>query len=214
VAQGALFPTGVSACHNLVCLSPNAHLFWGKAYFALQPIELSEDPTRLTVRFFWLQFHDKSSEVTFIQRPTLPNDLGEGPNSAKLWNDDTENKIRSGDEFYITTDDPVERPLPSYALIEMQWFLHRVAAISGGAEPEDEDDEDSDDDDDLPMRVQRALDWGVEDMDVEEMPGLGQVPRPVPHGQENVESKHASATAEGQGVDIADQTAKNPEWVA
>lgn len=211
----ALFPAGTDFCHNLICLSPNAHEFWGRAYFALQPIELSEDKKRLTIRFFWLQSHDKSSEVNILQRPSLSSDLDHGPKASKLWNHETDKKIRSGDEFSLETDDPVARPLPSFALLEMQWFLHRVAAISGAAEPQDEYGSDSDEDDDLPMAVQKGLDLDTEDLHLEMAPSLvmdrssSTVPIPssspvhrIPVAPEDVIFKHVAATREEESTEM------------
>jgi hypothetical protein len=74
-----LFPSGTEACHNLVGLSPNAHDSWGRAYFALQPIEFSEDANRPIVRFFWLPPRQNFSEASILQRPSLPLDLDHGP---------------------------------------------------------------------------------------------------------------------------------------
>jgi hypothetical protein len=63
-----------------------------------------------------------------------------------LFNTESRKIICSGDEFSLETDDPVLRPLPDFRLLEMQWFLHRVTAMSGAAEIQDEFDDDSDDD--------------------------------------------------------------------
>src|SRR5262249_49174956 len=64
--------------------------------------------------------------------------------------------------FNQSTVDPMLRPLPNFVLLEMQWILHRVAAMSGAAEPQDEygdsdDDDDGNDGNDLPMAVQKRL---------------------------------------------------------
>jgi hypothetical protein len=49
----------------------------------------------------------------------------------------TGNPIYSGDKIYLTTDDPVLRPLPDLALLDIQWNLQRVTALTGVAEPQD-----------------------------------------------------------------------------
>ena len=56
--------------------------------------------------------------------------------------------VASGTVFTLTTEDPKEFPLPSRPLLEMQWLLHRVAAMSGAAEAQD--DSDWDDNDEAP----------------------------------------------------------------
>jgi hypothetical protein len=54
--------------------------------------------------------------------------------------------VTSGDIFELKIDNPEIRPLPSFQILEMQWFLQRVLGMAGAAEV-DEDllDEDEDD---------------------------------------------------------------------
>jgi len=44
----------------------------------------------------------------------------------------------------ITTENPDTNPLPSFELLQMQWILHRLVAISGAADVTDEELEDED----------------------------------------------------------------------
>jgi hypothetical protein len=53
--------------------------------------------------------------------------------------------IQSGDIFILTTDDPDNKPLPNWELLEMQWFLQRVTAMSGAARTPNIDLNDDDD---------------------------------------------------------------------
>jgi hypothetical protein len=160
-------PTKTEICQNLICLCPNAHKYWGMAYFALKPIRISDDKKRLDVQFFWLSSTPNVPGVNILQVPLL-SVLDHGPNSTKLTNYDTNKLICSGDVFSLKTDDPVLQPLPDFKLLEMQWFLHRVQAMSGAAEPLDDFHDDSDDDmatDRLDMYTED--DW---DMEMEEGP--------------------------------------------
>jgi hypothetical protein len=70
---------------------------------------------------------------------------------TKLYNVSTDEKISSGDEIHLCTDGPERLPLPNLDLLEMQWALQCVAAMSvniaalfGGLdfqyEPGDDDD--------------------------------------------------------------------------
>ncbi|OCK75020.1 hypothetical protein K432DRAFT_270491, partial [Lepidopterella palustris CBS 459.81] len=145
--HNAVFPSGTEVCYNLICLSPDAHAYWGRAYFAFKPISLSEDKKRLVVQFYWLTPPNRASTVEILQVPSLPKDSDRGPNSTMLFNHETGEKICSGHALSLTTDDPVTQPLPDRRLLEMQWFLHRVTAISGAAEPWDNFRDDSDDED-------------------------------------------------------------------
>ena len=131
---GAIFPQGPNVCQNLICLSPDAHAYWERAYFALKPIRLSEDKKRLDVQFFWLSSNPRVSSVHTADVPSLPANLDHGPGLTKLFDIETGEEIRSGREISLETDDPVSRPLPDFGLLEMQWILHRVAAISGATE--------------------------------------------------------------------------------
>jgi hypothetical protein len=95
-----------------------------------------------------------------------------GPNLARLFNHETISQICSGDEVSLETDDTVLRPLPDFRLLEMQWILHRVTALSGAAEPQD-DFHDKDCDNEIVSALQEPLDMYTEDdwdMEIEELP--------------------------------------------
>ncbi|EAU37403.1 predicted protein [Aspergillus terreus NIH2624] len=51
----------------------------------------------------------------------------------------TESKIQSGDLITIRTNDPVNHSLPSVKLLQLQWTLLRVFAMSGVAGASDKD---------------------------------------------------------------------------
>jgi len=142
----AILSKGTEACHNLMCLAPSAHKYWEKAHFALKPIRLSDDNKRLDVQFFWLVKGNHTPVVSILQHPSLSVDLRRGPNRTVLVNADTLRVICSGDEISLETSNAEQYPLPDVRLLEMQWFLHRVAAMSGAAEPRDDFGDDSDDD--------------------------------------------------------------------
>ena len=149
--------TSTEICQNLLCLCPNAHAYWERAYFALKPIEISDDEKRLDVLFFWLSSNPRVPRVNILQAPSSPAS-DHGPDSIRLFNNDTYTVIKSGDKISLKTDDPVSQPLPNYKLLEMQWFLHRVTAMSGAAEPQN-DFYDVDSDDDIATGLQDR--WGM-----------------------------------------------------
>jgi hypothetical protein len=125
---------------------------------ALKPLELSPDKTSLTLEVHWLRNRRVAESplgnpitpppVDLLQMPSLaltPNDVANG-----FWFVDvrTGDRIYSGHKVTLTTDDPDERPLPSWELLDMQWVLQRLSAISGAAELLDDwSDNDSSDDD-------------------------------------------------------------------
>jgi hypothetical protein len=49
-----IFSSGTEVVYNLMCLNPLAYKYYERAYFALEPKEISNDKKRLTVKFFWL----------------------------------------------------------------------------------------------------------------------------------------------------------------
>ena len=126
-------------------LSPDAYTYWTKAYFALQPIELSDDKKRLDVKFHWMLRRSRYSHNVDILTPPSPLEDLDGGSDIKLFHFPTDQRIRSGDMISLTTDDPVTRPLPHYGLLEMQWIMQRVTAMSGAAEIYDDFNDDDDD---------------------------------------------------------------------
>jgi hypothetical protein len=62
----------------------------------------------------------------------------------------TEKFITSGDFFEIKTDNPIARPLLSFQLLEMQWFLQRVIGMAGAASPYEPDWLNEDSDEEIP----------------------------------------------------------------
>jgi hypothetical protein len=159
----AIFPLGTEVSQNLISLALHAHGYWTRAYFALKPIRMSDDKKRLDIQFFWLSSNPHVPEVNILQIPSLIANLDQGPNLAKLFNHETDTKIHSGCEISLETDDPVSRPLPDFNLLEMQWFLHRVTAMSGAAEPQNDFHDDESSDDDIVEALQNRWDMDMED---------------------------------------------------
>ncbi|KIW25570.1 uncharacterized protein PV07_08736 [Cladophialophora immunda] len=144
----ALFPHGTETCQNLIGLCPNAHAYWGKAYFALKPIQMSDDKKRLDIEFHWLSSNPYAERVDLAQVPSLAI-TDHGPNETRLFDVQTLEVISSGQQICLTTDDPELRPLPNMKLLEMQWYLHRVTAMSGAGDLPDDFFHQSDDEDDV-----------------------------------------------------------------
>lgn len=120
--------------------------FFGKALFALKPVNVSEN--ELTVQSFWLSATKATNTVFLTERPTPSvSDVGPG-RRVKLYDMVTDRVIQFGDLITMSTDDPTGRSLPDWQILEMQWHLQRVAAMSGagqtsqGASKEDEGNRD------------------------------------------------------------------------
>lgn len=155
--RGAVFgtETGTENVHNLISFSPDAHRLHTKAFFALESNDesLSTDKKSLTLRFYWLKKSETNVPANVLVRPELPDDLDPRTLNVGLFNVDTSTALLSGSRVVLNTEDPETAPLPHVHLIELQWMLNRVAALSAAAEPKDLSDGESDDDDDD--------DWGV-----------------------------------------------------
>jgi hypothetical protein len=145
-------PAKTEIVENLICLSAPLHMLWGQGLMGLQPISMSDDKTTLTLQIYWFQDRTSTSSnpraqelVSLLEVPSLDFRL-EDADIFRYSNALTNTPICSGDELILTTDNPKIRPLPSFALLDLQWKLQRVAALSGAAEPRDDwpDDESSD----------------------------------------------------------------------
>src|SRR6185437_15622483 len=114
----------------------------GSGQFALKPISVNGNELRL--QFFWLK--------KVGCKPTQVMPLLTKPEDAlieQVWQPGSK-PWESGTIFTIKASTP--DLLPSFEILEMQWHLQRLAAMSGAA---DVDIEDSDNDDlESPVRGQ------------------------------------------------------------
>jgi hypothetical protein len=144
--------TSVDEPFNLICLSPNAHDMWNGGVFALKPLELSDDNTELTVQFFWQvpNKYQPESRIDLLTEPASSKGLDCSGDSWLTYKDSLSAhyiNIHSGQVFTFKTTDPEKLPLPSVELLEMQWYLQRLVAMSGATDwPSlvwDDDDDDN-----------------------------------------------------------------------
>ena len=144
--EAELFPRGLSEpgneiVANRITLSKDAHGYWNRGAFALKPISISDDSTTLKVQFFW-QKKQPDIQATIglctIPPSTEGLDRNEGAfdyGRAADLTDEERKFIKTGDIFNLKTDDPIMKPLPSFKLLELQWFLTRVVGMAGAAFP-------------------------------------------------------------------------------
>jgi hypothetical protein len=160
--EARLFPQGicekgVEEVYNLISLSPSVHRAWGRGLFALKPISESDDKKTLIVQFFWQE--KQIGALPGMSLTTTPISTQGLKQTAGIWLfDKNEKKIQSGDCFALQTDDPIQKPLPSFELLELQWALHRIQGMAGAA---DVDWEASDSDNEIEEAP--SLDDDVED---------------------------------------------------
>jgi hypothetical protein len=138
--EAKLFPQGISEkgqeeVYNLISLAPTVHAIWGRGLFALKPISESDDKKTLTVQFLWQE--KQEGHFPKIDLTTTPISTKGLEQTAGVWLfDKNGKKIQSGDYFELQTDDPIQKPLPSFELLELQWFLHRIQGMAGAADVE------------------------------------------------------------------------------
>jgi HNH endonuclease len=146
--------TGVESCFNLICLTSTAHEMWNRGVFALKPLNLSDDKKKLDIQFFWQPAykHQSGDRVNLLKIPKSSKGLSQGQvweqlqderklKSYQMAVDRPPRIVQSGDTFTLTTDDPIHKPLPSWELLEMQWYLQRLAAMSGTPNLDLDDDD-------------------------------------------------------------------------
>jgi hypothetical protein len=173
--QAELFPSGifeagVERVYNLITLSSDAHRLWAQGGFALKPISMSDDKMTLKIQFFWQKRQENThAAMSLLATPHSTKDLNEyqGDYGAS-WLYGVGRKICSGDYFDLQTDDPETKPLPSFQLLELQWFLQRVVGMAGAADIRWPSLSESDPDEEL---CQEAYEEDYEE-DYEEMPDL------------------------------------------
>lgn len=127
---------GEESAKNLICLSKDAHNYWNRGLFALQPTFLSPDKTTLEITFYWQPKleGDADGNVNLFTQPQSSRDLDTPNGKIGLTTLSNPRRLKTGDKFTLTTDDPVNLPLPSFELLRLQFFLQRVCGMAGAAE--------------------------------------------------------------------------------
>ncbi|OJD11661.1 hypothetical protein ACJ73_09497 [Blastomyces percursus] len=138
-------PLATESVRNLMCFAPSVHKYHERAYFALEPVEEDSESNTLTVRFHWLQHMTRWHYLEVNTHPSFPPGIGYG-RMIRLWNVESGEEIVSDTLIRITAHEGI--PLPDPALLQLQWILHRIIALAGGAEPVDKPYNDYDDCDD------------------------------------------------------------------
>ncbi|OJJ51356.1 hypothetical protein ASPZODRAFT_163205 [Penicilliopsis zonata CBS 506.65] len=120
---------------NQICLTASAHTAWTKGLFALRPLQEAADRRSLSVELHWqpVQTHTKFDAIDLLSPPGQSRDL-EGSGSFVLYSRIFNRLLRTGDILVLTTHNPETHPLPSFALLEMQWFLTRIVSMSAAAD--------------------------------------------------------------------------------
>ncbi|KAL4790990.1 hypothetical protein BDV19DRAFT_371441 [Aspergillus venezuelensis] len=183
---------GTENVSNLRCLMTYVHCLWGTSASALKPLAASDDGKEMSVVFYWLEQALYSQDCNLQDAPTMPKDNDRVRNESFVLVDSLERldgrRIVSGDVMTFRTENPETHPLPSYQLLEMQWFLTRDAALSGVAELVDPDyiDSDSELGDEIFAGNPEISEYGTEETNTGGGPGkLGVVAAPCARNDVN-----------------------------
>ncbi|CAK7273484.1 hypothetical protein SEPCBS57363_005676 [Sporothrix epigloea] len=121
------------------------HCMWDKAFFALKP--LSSTDQDVTVQFHWLNRSVKAVKEELDGFESAMQTVCGGNTrdwgTPQLAHRPSGLRIETGQLFKIRAAKPYL--LPSFKLLELQWNLLRMSAMSGAANIYDQDEEDDKD---------------------------------------------------------------------
>ena len=146
---------------NLISLSHQIHFWWDKAKFGFKPLRKVKNG--VVLQFHWFrQPLLKPKEIIgedFLQQAFEGN--------TKIWGERLAHRksgypVKTGQVFTITAER--EEDVPDWELLELQWNLLRVAAMSGAANVPDSYYLESDDESEGGLGV-----WGQEEEEEEEV---------------------------------------------
>lgn len=113
---------------NLMCVSGNVQGLYESARFALRPIFQGQN--RTAALFYWLP-HTEYSMRGLQAWPVYNANQQCSPFGCTLFDCATGRKIRSGSVVEFKTADRMKYPVPSWAILDMQWTMQRITAWSG-----------------------------------------------------------------------------------
>ncbi|KAH8422324.1 HNH endonuclease signature motif containing protein [Aspergillus melleus] len=156
----------IDSIENQLCMSKDLHHLWTEGRFVLRPLEYNADKSVLEVEWHWQGRANHNGTVnvnTPIQSSRgLDDHLTVHGGSRKIL---IPSAIRTGDKFQLKTNDPVNLPLPSKELLDMQFVLSRIVNLSGAGEISDMFGGDNDSYGDAPVllpgeaRGTTIMDW-------------------------------------------------------
>ncbi|KAH0489650.1 hypothetical protein TgHK011_010068 [Trichoderma gracile] len=121
-------PGVIESPRNFLSMNRQLHFWWDNAAFALKP--LSESETAIVVQWHWLQ--DSCLSPRMMIPPNAEYTKYVSRQVGDSWGSLQHafgKSLQTGQVFTIRVEDPSQ--LPCFELLELQWDLLRVAAISG-----------------------------------------------------------------------------------
>jgi len=136
---------GCETLKNLISFTSSLARAHSHCDFALRPVMKTEDGKELVLEFHWLPVSNMTPEsrVNLLERPETTRGRyvgGKGKHPFADHRDPLHRRpIISGHQITMKTEDPKRLPLPGFGLLEMQWHLQRIAAMSGAVDWDDRD---------------------------------------------------------------------------
>lgn len=126
----------------MLTFTSTLHRFHSEGAFALRPVRMSDDKTQLELEFHWLARQERvsSARVDLLEKPLSSRDRTDSGDGYQFCRHDAKPTLLvSGTRFILTTDNAANKPLPDSGLLELQWHLQRILAMSGAAGWKEED---------------------------------------------------------------------------
>ncbi|PYH95498.1 hypothetical protein BO71DRAFT_482902 [Aspergillus ellipticus CBS 707.79] len=150
---------------NLMCLSRDVHHIWNSGKFAFRPLDYNDDKSTLEVEWHWQPRVNNNKKLPVnTQLPSsrgLNHYVGDSGVPSRVYTtlDRTGvHQLRTGDVIVLRTDDPVNLPLPSKYLLDMQFVLARLVNLAGASErPDGFDGDESNDNAPIADRIEAWL---------------------------------------------------------
>jgi len=145
---------------NMICLNRQLHFWWAEARFGLKCLGITrhdELNSRIQVQFYWLPRHNGNPkeyarlEVNEVQEMLQ----GSRPCSISASRVESNRSIVSGQIFEMTMEH--EEAANMKLMVDVQWALIRIAAMSGAAGAPELLDDPRDPDSDFQVRVRKLL---------------------------------------------------------
>ncbi|OJJ76693.1 hypothetical protein ASPBRDRAFT_192807 [Aspergillus brasiliensis CBS 101740] len=121
-------------------LNPLAHRSQKIPRFAFEPYDMNEDKTSLALWIWWLKKGTPEGTAVLTDISELPNDPNPEAAGIALYDPVRRQAIHSLEHLHLRTRAPIQLFLAITIILELQWLLQRITAMSGSAEREKPDD--------------------------------------------------------------------------
>ena len=118
----------------MITLSQRAKVWWTGGYWALKP--LCATPNEVLCEFHWLR-RESCQDADLLEAPQIGKENASVGHAGLAMVKRGAVLLKSGDLVKITAENPEDTPLPSMALLELQWLVKRFQALTVAPEGPD-----------------------------------------------------------------------------